>query len=145
MTPHVGYSLEVHGNATASLREIRKVNLPEFLRLLEFLRQLKADEYLLSKMIENDFDVDENGRSRVRKWWSVWRTEKVPLWRLRAFDLEKDGINYRFLYIYYWKDRTYHLLDVVHKSRLTDKDYDDRNNAIRKRLIAIVRNEFADA
>lgn len=145
MSPNAGYSLEVHNNATASLREIRKGNLPDFLRLLEFLRQMKADEYLLSKMTENNFDVDEYGRSTVRKWRSVWTKDKAPVWRLRAFDLEKDGINYRFLYIYSWKERTYHLLDVVHKSRLTDKDYDDPNNAIRKRLVAIVRNEFADA
>lgn len=145
MSPNIGYSLEVHNNATASLREIKKTNLPEFLRLFEFLRHLKTDEYLLSKMVENDFEVDEYGRSRVRKWWSVWAKDKAPIWRLRAFDLEKDGINYRFLYIFYWKDRTYHVLDVVHKSQLTDKAYDDPNNAIRKRLVAIVRNEFADA
>lgn len=139
------YTLVVHDNAVDSLRRIGVTNGRHKLRLAEYLRQLRSDEFLLGKMLEHDFDVDKYGRSTVRKWRSIQNREKLPVWRLRDFDLEADGINYRFIYLYYFRDRTHYLLEVVPKCQLKDEDYDDPNNPIRKRIIAIIRDEFPDA
>ncbi|MBL8268043.1 MAG: hypothetical protein JNL55_16740 [Steroidobacter sp.] len=136
----------MHDNATASLRNVIRPESPaDFLKLLEFLRELRADAYLLANMLTNDFDVDEHGRSSIRRWHSIYRIEKLPIWRLRSLELEAVGVNYRIIYLYYWRERTYYVIDIVHKSKLTSSDYDDPQNPIRKRLVSIVRNEFPDA
>ena len=75
----------------------------------------------------------------VKKWISASKIEHIPLWRLRAIDLEKAGLKYRFIYFYHYPTKTNIIMTIVHRDEF---DYDDTNNEIRKRVISSIKNEF---
>jgi hypothetical protein len=62
--------------------------------------------------------------------------------RLRAWELEAIGLNYRLLYLYNFRDSTFHLLAVVKRDEL---DYDDPGNPVRRRIFATLRRDFGEA
>lgn len=78
----------------------------------------------------------------ISKWIGVQRVERMPLWRLKFWDLEDQGLKYRLIYIYNWPDRSYHLMAVVARGNL---DYDDPNDPIRQRVVRRCRAEFPRA
>jgi hypothetical protein len=67
---------------------------------------------------------------------------RKPVYRLRAWDLERQGLRYRLIYIYRWKDQSFNILAVVARAEL---DYDNPEHPIRQRILATIRHDFADA
>lgn len=53
--------------------------------------------------------------------------------------LERDGLNYRLLYINDWKEDEYVIIAVVAREGF---DYDDQDHPIRKRIRTTFRTDF---
>lgn len=85
-------------------------------RILAFLEQLKADQKLLSSLLDHGFDNKDFNVSRIE---SIWQSRDV--WRLKIFewDLSKNKkytIPYRIIYAYDLKLLTFRILAVAHRS-----------------------------
>jgi len=131
--------IEVHNDAVDDLRGIQIKNLDHFIKIAAFVQQLKADRCLISRLLDNGFGSDWDEPINVKKWISASKIEHIPLWRLRAIDLEKSELKYRFIYFYHYPTKTNIIMAIVHRDEF---DYDDTNNEIRKRVISSIKNEF---
>lgn len=76
------------------------------------------------------------------KWIKAWNVERVPLWRLKFWDLERSGLRYRVIYVYNWRDRSYNIMAITARGTF---DYDDPNDPIRQRVLRRCREEFPNA
>ena len=76
------------------------------------------------------------------KWHDAQRVARLPLWRLKFWDLEKSGLKYRVIYLYNWPDRSYNVMAVVHRDSF---DYDDPTDPIRIRVFGRCRVDFPRA
>ena len=85
---------------------------------------------------------DRVGPIAVMKWHDAQRVARLPLWRLKFWDLEKSGLKYRVIYLYNWPDRSYNVMAVVHRDSF---DYDDPTDPIRIRVFGRCRVEFPRA
>lgn len=132
--------IRVHDDATADLRHIRTTDPRGFYRLVALIEQLKADPALGHKLLEHGYGDDRSEAISVRKWGSVQsRVERLPVWRLKSWDLERAGLRYRLVYLYYWRDRSFNILAIVSRDEM---NYDDPNHPLRKRITRTIRDEF---
>lgn len=132
--------IEVHNDATDDLLGIQKANPDDFVKLVVFVQQIKADKHLTSKLLENGYGSDWSEPISVKKWISILKIEHIPLWRLRSMELEKHGLKYRFIYFYHYPTRKYIIMAIVRREEF---DYDDTTNEIRKRIINTINREFS--
>ena len=133
--------IQVHNDATQDLINIKKIDNNGFMRLLAFIEQLRSDNRLISKLLDHGYGNDRDGPVSVKKWLSIQKFERQPVWRLRAWDLEKQGLKYRIIYLYYWRDQEYIILAIVHRNNL---NYDKINDPTRQRVTECIRREFPD-
>lgn len=136
--------LALHNDALDDLRLIRQQSPQAYGCLIALIQQLRVDPALQARL--HDINVDSNDRSGVlgvKPCRSVQvATGRKPVYRLRAWDLERQGLRYRLIYIYRWKDQSFNILAVVARSEL---DYDDPEHPIRQRILTTVRHDYADA
>ncbi|MCK9504675.1 MAG: hypothetical protein M0Q95_10900 [Porticoccaceae bacterium] len=133
--------IEVHNDAVSDLRYIHQLNKDDSVKLAAFIQQLKADKYLISKLLEHGFGSDWDEPINVKKWNSTSKIERILLWRLRSIELERKGLRYRFIYLYYHPEKKYIIMAIVHRDEF---DYDDPNHEIRKRIISSINRDLGD-
>lgn len=130
----------IHEDAVSDLRSIRNNDAPAFGPLVALMEQLRNDKALADKLLEHDFGANRKGTVGVKQWRSVYQVvERLPVWRLRAWELEAQGLAYRVFYIYNWRQKSFHVLAIVPRNGF---DYDDPQNPIRRRIAACIRREF---
>lgn len=134
--------IRVHNDATGDLGRIRVVDQVAFSRLVAFIQQLKADPALISKLLDHGFGDGRNEAISVMKWIGVQKQERLPVWRVKSWDLERQGLRYRLIYCYNWPDQSYNIMAVVSRDEL---NYDDPAHPIRQRVTKRVREEFPRA
>ncbi|MDQ8001698.1 MAG: hypothetical protein REU00_17515 [Pseudomonadota bacterium] len=132
-------ALEIHDDATADLRQIRSDDPVAFGRLFALLQHLRADETAQTKLLDHGFGSNKDEDFSVSKWLSTFR--RVPAWRLKFWDLEKQGLKYRIIYVWVWRERAFYVMAVVRRDTL---DYDDINDPIRQRVARSCRADFPD-
>lgn len=131
--------IEVHNDATADLKQIAAVDSVAFNALIAFIQQLKIDPALGGKLLDHGYGQDGCAVMSVMKWHSIHNHERQPVWRVKVLDLEKQGLRYRIIYFYYWRDKTYYIMAVVPRQEI---DYDDREQPLRQRVLRRIRTEF---
>jgi hypothetical protein len=138
----VSSHLRVHNDATDDLKRIQTVDPAGFNRLVALIQQLRGDEALISKLLEHGYGDRSDEPVSINKWIDVQKRERLPVWRLKAWDLEREGLHYRLIYCFNWRDQSYNIMAVVARG---DLDYDEPTHPIRQRVVRRVRNEFPDA
>lgn len=138
---HPWYSvlIRVHNDAVADLREIKQVDPQAAIRLTAFIQQLRADVRLVSRLLDDGFGKDGDEQISVAVWISVNKKEKLPAWRLRAWDLEDEGLKFRIVYCYNWRDKSYNIMAIVPRNKI---DYDDHDHPLRRRIVESIRRDF---
>jgi len=140
---NIAYTMvRVHSDATSDLLGIKTVDPTSFYRLVAFIEQLKCDSRLIANLLDHGFGDDKNEPISVKKWINIHNVERLPVWRMRAWNLEKQGLMYRLIYCYHWPDKSYNIMAIVHRGKL---NYDDPNDPIRKRVTTRVKEEFPRA
>jgi len=132
-------NFDIHADAIEDLNGILSGSEEDGIKILAFLEGLRDSPDLLDAMTMPDFGSDCSGPINAKPWGSIRRIEKQNVWRLRSMSLENIGMNYRFVYCYYFKDATHHLVAVVRKKEI---DYDNQQNALRNRVVATCRRDF---
>jgi len=112
--------LLISPEARGDLDGLRAVAPAARLRLLAFLEQLQADLTLLNALTIHDYGSDQdNAQFNVSKIQSLWnaqgRTPGKDLWRLKLWDLEKQGLRYRVIYAYEIRRQRHHILGVINR------------------------------
>jgi len=135
--------IRVHNDAVEDLRTIKATDPVAAGRLVALIQQLKADPGLKDKLLDQGFGDDRKEPISVKKWHSVYvKVERQPVWRLKSWELERDGLKYRLIYLYYWRDQSYNILAIVPRGEI---NYDDPSHPIRKRITGRIRSEFPGA
>lgn len=135
--------IRIHNDASADLRAIRASDPEAFGRIFALLEQLRADATWIDRLLDSGHGADRNGPIAVMKWHDVQRVARLPIWRLKFWDLEKSGLKYRIIYLYNWPDRSYNVMAIVRRDDLFD--YDNPNDPVRIRVLARCRAEFPRA
>ena len=129
--------IDVHNDATSDLRALYEKDPVGGAKVIALVQQMKLDTSLREKLLEHDFADKDLG---VRKWLRLWKGRpRKPVWRWRAWSLERQGLDFRFIYIFDWRSNRFHLLAVVSKDAF---DYDNPDDPICKRVEATLAREF---
>ena len=132
--------VRVHNDAAGDLRRIALVDAFVAARLAAFIQQLRDDPQLVARLLDNGYGEKGKTEISVKQWTTLNRAwHGRVFWRVRSYDLESNGIDYRFLYLYNWRDLSHNILAVVLKD---DFDYDKPSDPIRQRVLATARREF---
>lgn len=131
--------IQVHNDATQDLLAIRAIDNSVFIRLVTLIEQLKADPKLIDKLLEHGFGNNRNELISVMKWINVQNVERLPVWRMKSWDLERLNLKYRLIYFYNWPDKSYNIMAIIPRDGF---DYDDPNNPIRIRVTQRIKEEF---
>jgi hypothetical protein len=135
--------LRVHNDTNSDLREIHLADRDAAAKIVAFIQALRDDPDLCDRLLDDGYGKDRKAEIFVRRWESIQRGRNgLPVWRLRSYDLEDEGYNYRFVYLYYWKDQTSYLVAVRPKSTF---DYESTDDPIRKRIITTAAKDFPGA
>jgi mRNA-degrading endonuclease RelE of RelBE toxin-antitoxin system len=123
-------SLVIHDDAVGDLEAIERAAAPIAAKVWALLQQIQADPDLLDKLLDDGFGEDGQEPFAIRKWVRQWNQNR-DLWRLKIWALERQGIQYRVIYAYHWRELRYYVLGVVPRSF----DYDEAS-ALGKRILA---------
>ena len=125
------YRLFVHRDAAADLERLNSADPVAAARVVALLESVSADQDLLDRLTQHDFGAHRSADFHVSKWHSQWNQGR-DLWRLKAWDLEAQRLQYRVIYAYIPGARKYHVLGVLHRSQVK---YDDPSDPISKRIL----------
>jgi hypothetical protein len=120
--------LTLHKDARADLDQLRKDVPGVHARLVALLAQIKADESLRATLLVHDHGQDKSAEFGIKKW----HTAGENFWRMRCWELESYGWNYRLIYLYLPSQNRFAVMGVF---RREDFDYDDPNNPCHRRVL----------
>lgn len=137
------YELIVGDDASDDLEEILAVNAPAAYRLAVFLQELEADQKLLEKLSWDQYggkphEPEKGATFSVSKVYSLYRKGK-NIWRLRDFELSREGFEYRIIYAYIPSKDLYFVLAVVERAF----DY-DQSHPVTQRVLDAYQKLEAD-
>lgn len=134
--------IRIHNDAVADLRSIQASDPVAFGRLFALLEQLKVEPSWIQNLLTTGHGSDRSGPISVMKWHGAQKGARLPLWRLKFWDLENKGLKYRVIYHFNWPDQSYNVMAIVHRDSF---DYDNLNDPIRIRVFARCRIDFPGA
>ncbi|MCH8071674.1 MAG: hypothetical protein IIA09_06985 [Proteobacteria bacterium] len=121
--------LEVHDEAEEDLERLLEDEPQAAGAILAFLQELRGDPDLLDCLTITDFGKYGEERFSATSWWN--EQPQRNLWRVKIWDLENQGLQYRIIYAYAGQPRKYHVLAVVDRDNI---DYDDEQHPTTQRV-----------
>ncbi|WP_313224344.1 hypothetical protein [Pseudoxanthomonas mexicana] len=115
-------SLKVSGPANADLVRVAGGNDTLLATLKVYLSELKDDQALLKKLLENKYGkltynerfTHRIGVGRIGEFWNEQPSR--DLWSLKFWDVENQGIKLRFVYMYLRRRGWFIVLAVAPRS-----------------------------
>lgn len=137
------YELIVGDDATDDLGKILEADPPAAYRLGVFLQELECNQDLLERLSWDGYggkphSSDKGATFSVSKVYSLYRTGK-NIWRLRDFELSREGFEYRIIYAFIPSKDLYFVLAVVERAF----DYDP-NHPVTHRVLDAYRKLEAE-
>ena len=126
--------LFVHLDAKSDLEKLWGETPTAAARIGVLLEELDGNQDLLDRLSQHDFGNYQTAKFHVSKWVEQWNKGK-NLWRLKVWDLEDKGLQYRIVYAFLPIKSQYHVLGIVPRKF----DYDSRHELTR-RIIAAYEN-----
>lgn len=122
--------LFVHTDAEGDLEKLWEEAPVAAARIGALLQELEGNQDLLDRLTQHDFGDYRTAEFHVSKWLNQWNEGK-DLWRLKVWDLEDKGLQYRIVYAFLPSKLQYHVLGIVPR----DFDYDPHHE-LSRRIIA---------
>ena len=120
------YTVFIHEDAAKDLDEFWKTDPDVAARLVVLLEECENNQDLLDRLTQHKFnDSDIN----ISRWLALWNRDK-NIWRLKLWDLERKGMQYRVIYAFIPTKKQYHFLAIAPR----DFNYDP-NHELTKRII----------
>ena len=128
------FRLFVHDDGESDLEKLWDEAPEAAARIGVLLQELEGNQDLLDRLTQHDFGNYRTAEFHVSKWLNQWNKGK-DLWRLKVWDLEDKGLQYRVVYAFLPSRSQYHVLGIVSR----DFDYDP-NHELSRRIIAAYEN-----
>lgn len=114
------YELIIGDDATGDLEDILALNPPAAYRLAALLQELEGSQSMLERLSWDQYGgkphMPEAGATfSISKFVSLYRKGK-NIWRLRDFELSRQGHEYRIIYAYIPSKDLYFVLAVVERA-----------------------------
>ncbi len=129
------YELIVSDDAAGDLERLLLEKRTVAIRIIALLEQLSCDQDLLDRLTQDGYGGSPKRPVRgavinIGKWISAQK-KGLNLWRMRDFELSRQGHEYRVIYAYNPSKEQYLVLAVVER----DFDYDE-SHSITQRIFA---------
>ncbi len=108
------YSLCLHHDAEQDLESLWGTDEEAAARITVRLEHLKADQSLLDALTIQDFGNRDGEPFHVTRWIEQQRNRR-NLWRLKEWDLERQGLRYRVVYTLDPRISRYYVLGVINR------------------------------
>ena len=115
-------SLVIHKDVVADIGEIRKSDLKTAMRIVALIHEIQADQDLLDRLTQQGYGANGSADFDVSMWFGE-QDRGRNLWRLKAWDLERQGIQYRVIYAFEPNLKRYKILAVVPRSFNYDENH----------------------
>lgn len=113
------YKLTIHQDAEADLDALWTSSPVAAADIAVFLEELAEDQWLLDRLSQHGFslraDPDPTSNIDVSRWQRYWNRGK-NLWRVKLWDLEAIGLQFRIVYAFVPETSRYHILGVLPRS-----------------------------
>ena len=124
------YRLFIHDDAAADLEALYRTNSVAVARIVALLQEIQDSQDYLDRLTQHDFGSYASESFHVSKWHEQWRQGR-DLWRLKIWDLEDKGIQYRIVYALARGKQHYHVLGIVPRSFNYDSDSEITNRILK--------------
>jgi hypothetical protein len=121
--------LLIHSDAKTDLLQLAQSEPKLAARLIVLLQEVQSDKQLLDMLTAHEFGTDGRELFHVSHWEEHWNQDK-DIWRLKFWELENQGIQYRVIYALKRGTGDHHVLAVTHR----DFKY-DRNHPTTQRIL----------
>ena len=105
-------ALFIHDDAMADLEAIAKREADAAGKIMVLLEELEGDHDLLDRLTQHDFGAHRTSEFHVSKWQAQWHQGR-DLWRLKLWDLEDKGLQFRIIYAFMPQKQHYHVLAIA--------------------------------
>lgn len=114
------YELIIGDDATLDLEELLSAQPVAAYRLIALLDELAGSQDLLEKLSWDQYGgkphaPKDDAKLSVAKWIMPYR-KGMNIWRLRDFELSRQGFEYRIIYAYIPSKDLYFVLAVVERA-----------------------------
>lgn len=115
-------TLVTHSDLLEDFERIRKTDPSAPRQIMALIAELKADKELLDRLSEHEFGADRTEEFHISVW-AEQQDQGRNLWRLKSWDLEDQGMQYRIIYSFEPSIERYAILAVAPRSFNYDNDH----------------------
>jgi hypothetical protein len=115
--------LSVHDDAQRDLDELWKADPSAAARLVVLLQELQGSQDLQDRLTQNGFGTEGRDKFNVRSIVSQVHAGH-NLWRLKEWQLERMGRQYRIIYAFIPTKRHHHILGIMPREIDYDRDHE---------------------
>ena len=123
-------ALFIHDDATADLESLFDSEPQAAGRIAVLLEELEGDSDLLDRLTQHDYGEYRTADFHVSKWFEHWNKGR-DLWRLKLWDLEDVGLQYRVIYAFVPGKLHYHVLAIVPREFNYEKSHPTTQRILR--------------
>lgn len=123
------FALFVHDDAKDDLEDLWKSDFKAAAKITVLLQELADNQELLDSLTIDRYGDYKSKDFEVRKWLEYWNRGR-DIWRLKLWDLETKGVQYRIIYAFIPRRKHYYILAIAPRSF----DY-DKQHPITQRII----------
>lgn len=117
------FRLFIHDSAQADLEKLWSSAPTVAARITVLLEECQGSQDLLDRLTQQGFGANRSTADFHVSQWFDQQQKNRNLWRLKAWDLENQGLRYRVVYAFIAQKHTYHVLAVAPR----EFDYDERH------------------
>lgn len=131
--------LFIHEDAEADLEALWVTSSKAAAAIAVFLEELKGDQDLLDRVTQDDFGKWPTAeRFHVEMWKEQQYRRGRNLWRLKLWQIERQGIQYRIIYAFVPSTKHHYVLGIMPREK-RDFDYDE-NDPRTQRILRAYEN-----
>lgn len=131
--------LTIHRDAENDLKEIEGEDPDAADELRVLLQELKGDQDWLDRLTQHNFgSIPEEAHFNVKHWWEQQKAGN-NLWRIKFWDLEEVGVQYRVIYAFFPISKNHYVLGIMPRR---GKDFDYKHDDPRTQRILLAYDEL---
>ena len=112
-------------------KDLDELARPVAQRIAALLQEIQGDPDACDTLLMHDFGRECDQRFHVSRWQEQWR-QGLNLWRLKDWDLQERGLQYRIIYGYAQSQRCIFILGVAHRRFNYDENHPLSRRVIRR-------------
>lgn len=118
--------LILHTDALADLDHLWEIDPDSAAELEALLDEVRGSQDLMDRLTQHDFGAVPTRRNFFNtKMWVDQQKQDNNLWRIKFWELEELGIQYRIIYAFFPVSKQHHVLGIMPRK---NRDFDYNRN-----------------